>query len=89
MTREHGSRPPGNQRDVPGSACYLEGVDPLKADDIAQARLTPAAEKLRQALDLMATGIALQRANLRRRYPEESDADIDARLQRWLDRVDD
>jgi hypothetical protein len=72
-----------------GGGCYPRGVDPLKADDIARARLTPAAEKLLQALDLMATGIALQRENLRRRHPEETDAEIDARLQRWLDRVDD
>jgi hypothetical protein len=64
-------------------------VGPLKADDIAQARLTPAAEKLLQALELMATGIALQRVNLRRRYPEASEDEIDALLQRWLDRVDD
>ncbi len=37
----------------------------------------------------MTMGIELQRANLRRRYPDESDAEIQARLQRWLDRVDD
>jgi hypothetical protein len=37
----------------------------------------------------MATGIALQRVNLRRRYPEASEDEIDALLQRWLDRVDD
>jgi hypothetical protein len=88
MHVEHGSRA-CNHRDVLEAACYLDRVDPLKADDIAQARLMPAAEKLLQALDLMATGIALQRVNLRRRYPEESDAEIEARLQRWLDRVDD
>lgn len=67
----------------------MKTVDPLKADDIAQARRTPPAEKLRQALDMMTMGIELQRANLRRRYPDESDAEIQARLQRWLDRVDD
>lgn len=38
---------------------------------------------------MMTMGIELQRANLRRRYPDESDAAIQARLQRWLDRVDD
>jgi hypothetical protein len=64
-------------------------VDRLRADDIARARQTPAAEKFRQALDLMATGIELQRANFRRRHPAESNAEIEARLQRWLDRVDD
>jgi hypothetical protein len=68
---------------------YIETVDPLKADDIAQARRTPPAEKLRQALDLMAMGIELKRDNLRRRHPAESDDEIQARLQRWLDRVDD
>lgn len=64
-------------------------VDPLKTDDIAQARRTPPAEKLLQALDMMTMSIKLQRANLRRRYPDESDAEIQARLQRWPDRVDD
>ena len=52
-------------------------------------RRTPPAEKLRQALEMMAMGIELERTNLRRRYPDESDAEIQARLQRWLDRVDD
>jgi hypothetical protein len=69
--------------------CYPTYMDQLRADDIARARQTPPAEKLLQALDLMATGIEIQRANFRRRHPEESDAEIEARLQRWLDRVDD
>jgi hypothetical protein len=64
-------------------------VDPFEADDIAEARRTPPAEKLLQALDMMAMGIELQRANLRRRHPDESDAEIQARLQCWLDGVDD
>lgn len=69
--------------------CYHVHVDPFRADDIAEARRTPVAEKLLQALDLMATGIEIQRANFRRRHPTESTAEIEARLQRWLDRVDD
>lgn len=69
--------------------CYPVYMDPLRADDIAWARQTPPGEKLLQALDLMATGIEIQRANFRRRHPEESDDEIEARLQRWLDRVDD
>lgn len=38
---------------------------------------------------MMAWGIELQRTNLRRRHPDEGDAQIEERLQRWLDRVDD
>jgi Rv0078B-related antitoxin len=64
-------------------------MERLRAAEIAQARRTPPAEKFRQALDMMAWGINIQRANLRRRHPGESDAEIDARLQRWLRRVDD
>jgi hypothetical protein len=29
-------------------------------------------------------GVALMRQNLRRRHPDESDGQIDARLRRWL-----
>lgn len=49
----------------------------------SEPELTPA-EKLRVALDLMEAGIALMRQNLRRRYPTESQQEIDQRLQAWL-----
>jgi hypothetical protein len=64
-------------------------MERMRAAEIAQARRTPPAEKFRQVLDMMAWGIEIQRANLRRRHPEERDAQISARLQRWLHRVDD
>lgn len=43
-----------------------------------------AAEKLRIAFELFEAGLALMRQNLRRRHPEESEAEIDARLSAWL-----
>lgn len=42
------------------------------------------ARRLRTALDLADSGIALRRAQLRRRYPEESNREIGARLRKWL-----
>jgi len=38
---------------------------------------------------LMEAGIALMRQNLRRRYPQASEAEIDALLNAWLYRADD
>jgi hypothetical protein len=43
-----------------------------------------AAARLRLALDLFATGVALMRQNLRRRFPQASDAEIGRRLTAWL-----
>ncbi len=42
------------------------------------------AERLRIALDLADSGIQLYRQKLRRRYPEESEAQIDARMKQWF-----
>lgn len=42
------------------------------------------AERFREALRLAEEGVALMRQNLRRRHPEESDDQIDARLDAWL-----
>ena len=38
---------------------------------------------------LMEAGIALMRQNIRRRHPEETEAEIDARLHAWLRRAND
>ena len=43
-----------------------------------------AAERLRLALDLFAAGEALMCQNLRRRFPNASDDDIERRLIVWL-----
>jgi hypothetical protein len=62
-------------------------VDELRKDDIARAGDGTAAERLSQALDTAAAGIALKRDALRVRYPEESEAEFDARLPQagaWL-----
>ncbi len=45
---------------------------------------TPEAERFRITAELAATGIALQRQNLRRRHPELPEADIDRMLDAWL-----
>lgn len=41
-------------------------------------------EKLQQALDLMAFGIRIQREKLRRLHPDETDAQVEARLEAWM-----
>jgi len=43
-----------------------------------------AAERLRLALDLFASGEALMRQNLHRRFPDASEAEIEDRLVAWL-----
>jgi hypothetical protein len=61
-------------------------VDPLRRDDIERARATPPEERAKQALEAMRTGIRLKRASLAARHPNESPEEIEARLQRWLER---
>lgn len=47
------------------------------------ADLSPA-EKLTLALELFESGVDVMRQNLRRRYPADTSAQIEARLERWL-----
>jgi hypothetical protein len=61
-------------------------VDPLRRDDIERARRTPPAERARQALEAMRTGFRLKRLALRARFPEESEAQLEERMRRWLAR---
>jgi hypothetical protein len=61
-------------------------MDRLRRDDIERARATPPEERARQALEAMRTGIRLKRAALIARYPDALAEEIDARLQRWLER---
>jgi hypothetical protein len=42
------------------------------------------AGRLRLALDLFATGEAMMRQNLKRRFPQADEAEIEARLSAWL-----
>jgi Rv0078B-related antitoxin len=59
-------------------------MDRLLQDDIERSQTTDPAEKLVQALEMMATGIGLKRAALRAAQPSASERDIDAQLERWL-----
>lgn len=52
----------------------------MMADQSEEAR----ARRLRTALDLADSGIALRKAQLRRKYPDESDRQISERLREWL-----
>jgi hypothetical protein len=61
-------------------------VDPLRRDDIEHARRTPPEEKLRQALEMMRTGIRLKRAGLKVRHPEATPDDIERMIREWLSR---
>jgi hypothetical protein len=45
---------------------------------------SPAAQRLRLALDMYEFGEQLQRSRLRRLNPEASDAEIDAAIGSWL-----
>lgn len=47
-----------------------------------------ARERLLAALQMYDEGVALQRSAMRRRSPELSKPELDAKLQRWLARED-
>ena len=59
-------------------------MDPLRRDDIEQARQATPEEKASQALEMMRAAVRLKRAGLRARHPEESEAQIDCRVREWL-----
>lgn len=61
-------------------------MDRLRQDDLDRARRTPVEERARQTIELMATGIRLQRIALRRRFPEATEDEIELRLRAWLAR---
>lgn len=42
------------------------------------------AARFRATLELMETGMALQRQNIRRRHPDASEAEIDRLFDEWL-----
>ncbi len=61
-------------------------MDQLRHDDLDRARRTPIEERARQALEMMATGIRLQRVALRSRYSQATEEEIEQRLRAWLAR---
>jgi hypothetical protein len=61
-------------------------VDPLRQNDLERARETSAETKAAQALECMRLGIQLKRESLQRRFPDEDESAIEARLLRWLAR---
>jgi hypothetical protein len=65
-------------------ATLLLTMDPLRRHDIELARMTPLSTKAAQALDAMRLGIELKWAALKHRHPTETDAEIEARVRRWL-----
>lgn len=61
-------------------------MDRLRYDDLDRAHRTPIEERARQALEMMATGIRLQRVALRSRYSKATEEEIEQRLRAWLAR---
>jgi len=59
---------------------YDAVVSPRRALDPQQA--------FRVVLELHEFSIGIMRQNLRRRYPEADEAEIEARLRRWLIKAD-
>ena len=45
---------------------------------------SPASDRFAETLRLSEDGVALMRQNLRRRHPDESDDQIEERLEAWL-----
>lgn len=56
-------------------------------DALPAPKLSPR-EKLLQALAMYDEGVAMQRLALRRRFPEHSEPEVDAKLAAWLARED-
>jgi Rv0078B-related antitoxin len=59
-------------------------MDALKAESVREHLEGCASDRLVQALEVMRDGFVLKRANLRRRYPDETEDQIDARLAAWM-----
>ena len=59
-------------------------MDRLRRDDVEQARRATPEEKARQALEMMRAAVRLQRAGLRSRNPNASEAEIDRLVREWL-----
>jgi hypothetical protein len=59
-------------------------VDDLKRDDIVSAQNTSPADKLAQALELMAYGLEIKRQNLQRARPDASATDVESAFDVWL-----
>ena len=51
---------------------------------MAESRPLTPSEKLRIALELFESGVAMMRETLRREHPTESDAQIEGRLRQWI-----
>lgn len=59
-------------------------MDEVRQHDLQDARDTPPARKLQQALDMMRAGLALQRDKLRRALPEATPEELDRAFEAWL-----
>ena len=59
-------------------------MDPLREDDVRAMRSATPAEKAAQALDAMRAGIAWKRVALRLRHPDDSEDELEGRLDAWL-----
>jgi len=64
--------------------CYPLAVDDLRRDDVLSARNTSPADKLTQALEVMAYGLEVKRKNLQRSRPDASPIDVDKAFEDWL-----
>ena len=60
------------------------GLDELGHDDILSARDASPADKLSQALEVMAYGLEVKRQSLQRAKPDASASDIDKAFDHWL-----
>jgi hypothetical protein len=59
-------------------------VNALRRDDIEEALRAKPEERLHVALQMMRFGIEMKRAQLMRRFPDESPERIRERLDAWL-----
>lgn len=79
--------PPSGGLELPSLGATLREVDALLREEIERYRLQPSAERLIEALQVMGDGLELQRGNLRRQFPQLSEADLDAKLDAWMQRA--
>jgi hypothetical protein len=61
-------------------------MDPLRRDDIAQARRAPPEQRAKLAFEAMRAGIRLKRASIRARHPGATEQQVEEMLRLWLER---
>lgn len=59
-------------------------MGPLRKNDIERARITPASERMRAAINTVNAGVRMRLATLRAKHPQATEHEIETALRNWL-----